>query len=312
MDEFGLIQRYFRVEPEPGARLPVLGIGDDAALIAAGVGEHWAVAADTLVEGVHFPQASEPARVAARALRVNLSDMAAMGAEPCFFTLCLTLPEANEAWLADFSSGLHYQAKLFNCSLIGGDTTSGPLCISIQMLGRLPAGTAIRRSGAAVGDLILVTGQLGDAAGFVRRGLQGEDELSQRFWYPQPRIEFALDARTLVSAAIDVSDGLVADLGHIVKASGVGAEIELGTLPISNLLRQTFPEDAISLAATGGDDYELCLTCPRDCLQPLQNLAARHNLQLTRIGEITAGEGVTCRDSKGRVVSFASGGYRHF
>jgi thiamine-monophosphate kinase len=239
LTEFNLIERYFTrpaAAPDPDV---ILGIGDDAALVRVPTGMELAVATDTLVEGVHFPPQTAPETIGHKALAVNLSDMAAMGAEPRWATLALTLPQADEDWLTAFSSGFLALAAAEGVQLIGGDTTRGPLSITVQILGLLPSGSALRRSGACAGDLVYVTGTLGDA-GLALRMLQHAHgsaavaaPLAQRLNQPQPRTQEGLALRGIASAAIDISDGLCADLGHILAASGVGAHINLAALPLS-------------------------------------------------------------------------------
>jgi thiamine-monophosphate kinase len=313
-DEFELIERFFARPATHGAGpLPLLAIGDDAALIPGPDGQSWAVAADTLVEGVHFPAQSDPRCIAARALRVNLSDMAAMGARADFFTLCLTLPQADLQWLEEFASVMQAEADRFGCRLIGGDTTAGPLSISIQMLGSVPPSEAILRNGAAAGDLVAVTGTLGDAAAHVAEQFRPGTWFAQRFWHPEPRLAFAAAVRSLVSAGIDISDGLYADLGHLARSSGLAAVLDLDWLPLSSALRETFaPQVARELALTGGDDYELCLAVPEPCWPEVQEIAAEQAVPLTLVGRLAAGSGVKCVDAQGEVAPPERGGYRHF
>ena len=322
MNEFQLIQEYFASWQEVGPQ-PVLGIGDDAALVSIPQGKQLVVAADTIVEGRHFPATARPEQIASRALRVNLSDMAAMGARPLHYTLCLTLPQSKNDWLAAFAKNLRADSETFQCSLIGGDTTKGELCISLQMMGIVDTGKALVRSAAEAGHLIFVTGNLGDAAGFVAADFSSEAEfepLASKFWSPEPRIDFAQKSLDFIAACIDVSDGLLADLGHICAASGVSAEVAIDRVPVSTELRASFPERALELALTGGDDYELCFTAPADQEESLSSVAKDCGLALTQIGRVVSTDGVEqngvrCFDSKGLLIdrfNKNSGGYSHF
>jgi len=316
VDEFALIRRYFA---EPAARFAsadvVLGIGDDAALLVPQAGEHWAVSTDTLLEGRHFPAATSPSDVAWKALAVNLSDLAAMGARPCAFVLALTLPAASEAWLEAFSAALAEASRQWSIPLVGGDTTRGPLSITMTVFGAVPKGQALRRDGARVGDRICVTGPLGDAALALQR--YGEADLSQeheralrlRLDRPTPRMAEGQQLRALAHAALDLSDGLAGDLQHILRASGVGARIDISRLPRSAAFGALAREaDALRLQAAGGDDYELCL-----CMTEAALLSARQRgLELYEIGEICALPGLHWVDGHGRPVTFTGQAFRHF
>src|SRR5690606_9849738 len=229
LHEFDLIRRFFTVIGGAGPHI-ALGVGDDGALLDQAPGCQLAISTDTLVEGVHFPVACDPEALAGRALRVNLSDLAAMGAEPLGFQLALTLPSADEVWLAAFSRGLARDAGLFGCPLMGGDTTRGPLAITVTVIGTLPAGAALRRGGAGAGDLLYVTGTLGDARGAL--DVPREAHLAARYWRPEPRLAAGRLLRQFASAALDVSDGLAQDAGHIAAASGLGCRIEADRLPL--------------------------------------------------------------------------------
>lgn len=315
LNEFELIKQYFVGWPAKEGTQPLLGIGDDAALVEIPQNKHLVVAADTLVVGRHFPEGADPAQIASRALRVNLSDMAAMGAAPLHYTLCLTLAESNNEWLAAFASRLRDESNDFGCALIGGDTTKGELCISIQMMGLVDAGRALKRSGASVGDSIWVTGTLGDAAGYIASGFVSDasfDELAGRFWLPEPRLKFAQIAGAYIESCIDVSDGLLADLGHICSASGVAAELIADKIPLSEELVSLVAGSALNLALTGGDDYELCFTAKPEVESKLKELAAVENIRLTKIGAIRDGAGVECLDTEGRSLEINQRGYSHF
>jgi thiamine-monophosphate kinase len=312
LSEFELIARYFD-SPDfavPDAEGVLLGVGDDAALLRLPPGEDLAVSVDTLVAGVHFPSDSSPEQIGHRALAVNLSDLAAMGARPLWFTLALTLPEADEAWLAGFSRGLAALARLYHVALVGGDTTRGPLSITIQVHGSVPAELALRRDGARAGDDVWVSGHPGTAALGLRQLLAGgpRDEAARVFLAPVPRIALGLALRGLASAAIDVSDGLLADAGHIAGRSGVAIVLERERLPFSPpLAALADPQDACALALTGGDDYELCFTAPPRHAAAIAGAGADLGLACTRIGRVLAGQGVSCTGFVPRAA-----GYQHF
>jgi thiamine-monophosphate kinase len=315
LNEFELIKKYFVGWPSKEGTQPLLGIGDDAALVDVPPNKHLVVAADTLVASRHFPEGADAAQIASRALRVNLSDMAAMGATPLHYTLCLTLPDTNEDWLASFAARLRDESSEFGCALIGGDTTKGELCISLQMMGLVDAGRALKRSTASVGDSIWVTGTLGDAAGYIASDFAIDESvaaLASRFWLPEPRLKFAHIAEAYIESCIDVSDGLLADLGHICSASGVAAELNLDKVPLSKELVALAAGNALNLALTGGDDYELCFTAKPDAEQKLTELAAAENIRLTKIGIICDGAGVECLDSEGGRLAINQRGYSHF
>jgi thiamine-monophosphate kinase len=320
LDEFELIRRYFQRTHPAAQSGVVLGIGDDAAVLTVPPGQELIAAVDTLVAGRHFLANTSARSIGHRALAVNLSDMAAMGAEPKWATLALTLPEANADWLTGFAEGFMDLAQRFNVALVGGDTTRGPLTISVQILGIAPTGTALRRAGARAGDLLAVTGTLGDSGAGLKfavqrpQGIDGHciDTLIQRFDFPTPRVEFGLAARGLASAAMDVSDGLVADLPKLAHASGLAAHVAIEQLPISRELRAVASEaQARDWALGAGDDYELLLALPRNNLTKLNETAQRLNLTLSIIGQLTAGSGVQWMLNGER---FAPGvlGYNHF
>jgi len=312
LSEFELIARYFD-SPDfalPEAEGVLLGIGDDAAILRLPPGEDLAVSIDTLVAGVHFPADSSPEQIGHRALAVNLSDLAAMGARPLWFTLALTLPEADEAWLAGFSRGLAALARRHHVALVGGDTTRGPLSITIQVHGCVPPGLALRRDGARAGDDVWVSGHPGTAALGLRQLLAGgaRDEAARVFAEPAPRVALGLALRGLASAAIDVSDGLLADAGHIAARSAVAIVLERERLPFSPQLDSLADrDDACALALGGGDDYELCFTAPPRHGAAIAGAAADLGLACTRIGRVLAGQGVECAGFVPR-----AGGYQHF
>lgn len=310
LNEFHLIYKYFADWTGVGTE-PALGIGDDAALVHLDPEKELVVAADTLVAGRHFPKGADAAEIASRSLRVNLSDLAAMGADPLHYTLCLTLPESDPDWLQAFALQLRRESEQFGCSLIGGDTTRGELCISLQMMGIAEKGTSLKRSAAQLGDDIWVTGCLGDAAGYTADGFSVV-ALADAFWSPEPRLQFAASAKQYMHACIDISDGLVADLGHICSASDVGADVQLAAIPLSSQLLALFPDKAQQFALSGGDDYELCFTASKDEKAQLLRVAADQNLQLTQIGSIRSGSGVNCLDDQGSAITINDAGYSHF
>lgn len=320
LSEFALIARYFagstRSRPDV-----VLGIGDDGALLQPPGGQQLVVTMDTLVADVHFFAEAAPESIGHKALAVNLSDLAAMGADPAWATLALTLPTVDEAWLARFCQGWFALAERYAVQLVGGDMTHGPtLSITVQAHGWVPAGQALRRDGARPGDGVYVTGTLGDA-GLALAAAQGRVALAtaeraavqRRLDWPEPRIRQGLALRGLASAAIDLSDGLAQDLGHILQRSGGGARLEMAGLPLSSVLRrQLAAEPAWTLALTGGDDYELCFTVPPERETRLRQLAAEWDCAITRIGVITAEPGLRLIRADGAPFLLARTGYDHF
>jgi thiamine-monophosphate kinase len=328
LGEFDLISRYFtRADARsPGSAGVVLGIGDDAAVLQVPPGEELVAAVDTIVAGRHFLELTPPRSIGHRALAVNLSDLAAMGAAPAWATLALTLPQADPGWLEDFATGLFTLAEQHGIALVGGDTTAGPLTVSIHVLGTVPAGTALRRGGAHAGDLLVVTGTLGDAGAGLwlaarvaaeARALADSHpdatrELIRRFDYPTPRVAFGLAARSLASAAMDLSDGLVADAPKLAAASGLGAAIDVERLPLSAALRSiTDRAQTRDWALGAGDDYELLLAVAPERFPDLAAAAARLDLPLTAIGEMRPGSGISwLLDGREYVPGVA--GYDHF
>lgn len=332
MSEFALIRTHFaRLGVERGD--VVLGVGDDCALLRVPPDQELAVSIDTLVAGVHFLADVDPEALGHKCLAVGLSDLAAMGAEPAWATLALTLPAEDPAWLGAFAAGFDALARAHGVALVGGDTTRGPLSITVQVHGLVPAGRAIRRSGARPGDLVCVSGTLGDAGLALRGLLAGEPVaafLRARLERPTPRLALGLALRGRATAMIDISDGLLADLGHILEESGarsgalgpqsLGAEIRLADLPLSPPLRAHLdgtPYDwALPLAS--GDDYELCFTLPPDQLASLAALSRRLDCPLTPIGHILAGTGggaetgLICRCPDGGTWTPPRTGFNHF
>ena len=292
----------------------VLGIGDDAALLAPPPGRQLVVTADTLNDGVHFPRGTSPADVGWKALAVNLSDLASMGAEPAWCTLSLSLPQSDPAWIEGFLDGFLDLAGQHGIALVGGDTTRGPLSIAVTAMGLVEPGRALRRDGARVGDEVWVTGTLGDAAGgLALLDREPVSALRARLDRPTPRVAAGRALAGIATACVDVSDGLLADLGHVCARSHVAAHLDVDALPASAALREAFGEaDRIALQASGGDDYELCFTAPADAGADIDAVSARLGLQITRIGRIVAGEGVHPVDAKSQPWSSPRRGYDHF
>lgn len=320
LTEFGLIERYF-THPAPGA---VLGVGDDAALVRVARGMELAISCDMLVAGRHFFADADPRRLGHKALAVNLSDMAAMGATPRWATLCLALPEARAPWLRAFAGGFMRLARSHGVDLIGGDTTRGPLTICVQIMGVVPAGQALRRDGARIGDEIWVSGQVGDAAlalaAFGKRIALAPRELAaaaRRLDTPTPRIALGVALRGIARSAIDISDGLLADLGHICERSAVAATIEFERLPASPLLRRHLQQPAARAALlAGGDDYELCFTAARRRHGAILGVGRRLGIRLSCVGTVRrAARGaprVTVLDGKGKPMNIKHRGFDHF
>lgn len=318
MDEFELIRRYFG-HAGPARDDVRVGIGDDAAIVRPPEDSDIAIATDTLVAGVHFPDETHPADIGYKALAVNLSDLAAMGAVPAWFTLNLTLPEANAPWLEAFARGLFELAQRHRVQLIGGDTTRGPLAVTVTVHGFVPRDAALLRGGARPGDRVYVTGLLGEAAlalRFLRREVDVPEEFRavvlSRLNRPQPRIAAGVALRGLASACIDVSDGVAADLGHILDQSGVGATIELKRLPVSDAYDAAFATLGWGPALSGGDDYELCFTLPPEKERALHQVTPRLTCTCTPIGVIDAERGLRVRDEAGALFTPAASGYNHF
>ena len=313
--EFELIARHF-TRP---VRRAALGVGDDCALLQPGAGMQLAVSCDMLVEGRHFLSSVPPDRLGHKALAVNLSDLAACGAEPLAFTLALALPRADDEFLAGFAQGLHALADAHGIELVGGDTTAGPLNICITVFGQVPAGQALLRSGARPGDDLWVSGALGDArlALEVFRGtasLTGEGfETARRgMELPQPRVALGLALRGVASSAIDLSDGLVGDLGHVLQRSGVGAVLHADALPRSTVLAALPLALQRQCVLAGGDDYELLFTAPPARRDAVLAAAGRAGVAVTRCGEIVSGTGLRVLDAAGQVLPASWRGFDHF
>jgi thiamine-monophosphate kinase len=312
--EFDLIARYF----SRPVRTASLGVGDDAALIRTAPGAELAVSSDMLVSGRHFFPDVDPVRLGHKALAVNLSDLAAMGAAPKWALLSLALPEADDAWLSGFAEGFFSMADRFGVELVGGDTTCGPLNISVTIMGEVVAGQALRRDGARPGDDVWVSGELGGAALAVRHAL-GEADLApdeavycrDRLEIPEPRIALGLDLLGLAHAAIDVSDGLAADLGHILERSSLGADIVLSSLPVAAPVRARLP-GALACLLAGGDDYELCFTAAPERAPQILAVAAKARVAVSRIGRIVGRPGLQVLGPDGLPLVMEVTGFDHF
>ncbi|MFZ1643828.1 MAG: thiamine-phosphate kinase [Candidatus Contendobacter sp.] len=318
--EFSLIDRYFAAH---GPRRPdvALGIGDDCALLIPPAGQYLVVTLDTLVAEVHFFAATDPEGLGHKVLAVNLSDLAAMGATPAWATLALTLPKADEDWLGRFCRGLFALADRYGVQLVGGDTTHGPtMVITLQAHGFAPPGLALRRDGAKPGDGIYVTGTPGDAglalaAAFGKVAIASEYSIyvQQRLERPEPRVTQGLALRGIASAAIDISDGLAQDLGHILERGGIGARLDIERLPLSLALTASLDRDtAIVTALASGDDYELCFTVPPDRVARLEAAAANWDCHCTRIGVIETEPGLRLVRADGAAFHLERLGYDHF
>ena len=314
MSEFDLIQRYF-TRATPGA---ILGVGDDAALLKVSNGMELVVSTDMLVSGTHFSPDADPLLLGHKTLAVNLSDLAAMGATPRWATLALSLPSVEEAWLEKFSCGFFSLAEQHGVELVGGDTTRGPLNLSVTIMGEAPKGRALRRDGASVDDDIWVSGTLGEAA-LALAHLQGHIVLPQNvlaaclahLHQPQPRVALGLALRGIANSAIDISDGLLADLGHVLERSGVGAEIDFVSIPCVPFSERNI--DVVqSCVLAGGDDYELCFTSPFANRAEIEKISATLALPLTRIGRITANSGCKVLSADGSMMQIKEKGYDHF
>jgi thiamine-monophosphate kinase len=315
LGEFDLIARYF-ARP---ARRAVLGVGDDCALLAPAAGMQLATSCDMLVEGRHFLSTVAPDRLGHKALAVNLSDLAACGATPLAFTLALSMPRAEEAWLDGFSRGLFALADAHGCELVGGDTTQGPLCICISVFGEVPAGQALLRSGARAGDDLYVSGTLGDARLALEafRGtldLTGDALTTARvaMELPQPRVALGMALRGVATSAIDVSDGLLGDLAHLLRLSSVGARLEVDALPRSATLAAQALAVQRECTLAGGDDYELLFTAPPGRADAVQAAAIAGGVAATRIGRVEAGVGLRLFDADGRALPNTWGSFDHF
>ena len=316
--EFALIARHFRPLAGDGA----LDLGDDAALLTPPEGQQLVLAADALVEGVHFLPDDPPGMIARKLLRVNLSDLAAMGAAPLGYLMTTAFTRGTpDSWIADFVAGLAEDQQRYGIAVLGGDTvaTPGPACFSLTIIGTVPPGQALHRRGARIGDEVWVSGSIGDGA-LGLRVLQGslaayaEGHLARRYHLPEPRLALGQALRGVARAAMDVSDGLVQDLGHLCRAAGCGAEITADAVPLSTAARVALAGDAalLPLILTGGDDYELLFaTAPEDAVA-VQAASIKAGVPVARIGRFIAGEGVVVRDASGATIMLPQGGWSHF
>ena len=317
--EFDIINAYFS---EIGGTQDwlITGVGDDAAVLATAPEQQLVIAIDTLNTGVHFAETTPAFEVGYKALAVNISDIAAMGGQPTWFTLSLSLPEVDHDWLRGFSEGLASLANEYHLNLVGGDTTRGPLSITVQIAGSVPVGKALYRSGAKIGDDIYVTGMLGDAAAGLKIIKQPSKTLSpeqqalvHRLEHPIPRVDVGLALRDIATSCIDISDGLTADLGHILDASQVGAEIERDKIPLSKAISQIGlePDKQYELALHGGDDYELCFTAPKSKREEIETISRQTNCDISRLGTIIQEQRLFVTID-GQRASIDKIGYDHF
>jgi len=308
MNEFDLIEKYFNWKQ---ARKIELSVGDDCALISIDANYQLATSVDTLIEGVHFPQETSPADIAHKALAVNLSDLAAMGATPKYFTLALTLPEFDQHWLEQFSSSLKSLSDEYQINLVGGDTTKGKLSITINVTGTVPSGQALLRSSAKVGDAIFVSNTVGDAAlawQQIQQGINPSKELLKQFNMPNPQVSLGQALLGVANACIDISDGLEQDLGHILYSSNVGASINLADIPLSQELSNHLEKtNDWCLPLAGGDDYQLCFSVPEARIDDLKKIEIDLGITLTKIGVITKNQNL-------KIVGFdkTCQSYQHF
>ena len=319
LTEFSLIQQFFADATQKRQDV-IVDIGDDCAVLSCPADSDIAISIDTLVSGIHFFPDVDPHTLGHKSLAVGLSDLAAMGATPAWFTLALTIPSLDEKWLSAFASGMAELADQHNIQLVGGDTTKGPLTISIQVHGLVKKGAQLQRNHAKSADKIYVTGTLGDAGAALQKRLASwqPEELSEKDWsflnkrleQPIPQVNISREIQPFVNAAIDISDGVLADLGHILEASGKGARIYLGNIPLSSSLQKLNKAKAWQLALSSGDDYELCFTVPAEHVQALETL----NLDIQQIGEITDEQKIVLLDEQGQpsVLDITSKGYDHF
>jgi thiamine-monophosphate kinase len=315
--EFSIIERYFKSisNLSQHENTVIIGPGDDCAVLRVPDDMELCVSTDTLLEGVHFLPNSRAKVVASRTMAANLSDLAAMGATPYAFLLAMTFPEAREDWLEDFSTTLAEIIEQYQVPLVGGNLSKGPLSLTVTIMGTVPAGSAIKRSGASVGDDIYVTGTLGDAAQGLALSRKGEADgyLVSRYQSPVARIAAGRQLRGLANSLIDISDGLVAEIGHLAETDSLGAEIAAWELPLSKELVKSAGEDiAISMALFSGDDYELCFTADPADSGEIKAVSDSIDVPMTRIGVVTDGGEIVIRDSKGEPMDFGNAGYEHF
>jgi thiamine-monophosphate kinase len=328
--EFDLIARFFVgigpaiVDGTTNQYGVDLSIGDDCALLNIPADHQLAFSIDTLIAGRHFPTAASAFDIGQRALAVSVSDLAAMGAKPMVFTLAISLPAIDTDWLEGFSAGLNAAAEHYAIPLVGGDTTQGPLSLTLQVQGSVAKGLALKRSGAKLGDFVYVSGHLGDAAAalaVIEESLANQSKMTEshreyllaRFYQPQARVDLGQALLGVANSAIDVSDGLMADLKHIATASSVAAHIDSQCLPLSAaLIAVSTQQQAIDFALVGGDDYELCFTAAADKHQQIMDISQQLNIPISKIGHITSGSGVHCVDGEGQQLNIDQAGYQHF
>ncbi len=319
LDEFDLIERYFGIRATTGEGV-VAGIGDDAAVLQVPGGHQLVVTTDTLVGGVHFFKDASPVSIGHKLAAVNLSDIAAMGGQPEWALLTLTLPQVDESWLEGFTQGLHGLCREYGVSLVGGDTTRGPLSVGLQLIGTVPEGQALYRSGAIPGEIVCVSGTIGDAAlalavqqGRASVGDIAIIELENRLNRPEPRVKLGLGLRGMATACIDISDGLAADIGHIAAASSVGMEIRLEAVPLADAYRGYLAAGGgWDLAVSGGDDYELCFTLPESRLNEAMELGEQVGNRITSVGRVTTTREVIILGPDGNRYTPDTTGYNHF
>ena len=313
ISEFDIIRRYFsREQAVPGV---LLGIGDDAALLMPETGASLVTAVDTLVAGRHFPEQTDAFSIGHKALAVNLSDLAAMGARPCWATLALTLPGVDEVWLSGFAEGFFALADRFNVALVGGDTTRGSLTVTLQVLGQIDAARALRRDAAKPGQHLFVTGTPGDAAYALQQlqaGKTVEAGLLARLNRPEPRVELGMALAGVANAAIDISDGLLADLQHVLDASGCGAQLNVDAIPRSPALQSLDAQAALACQLNGGDDYELCFTVDADCVGQVYRSADDCGVHIAEIGIIEPQQGIRGVYEDGSPCILKTEGFDHF
>ncbi|WP_319782002.1 thiamine-phosphate kinase [Oceanisphaera sp. IT1-181] len=318
MNEFDIIKHYFTVASH--RKDVIMGPGDDCALLQVPANTLLAVSTDTLVSGVHFFADMDPTALGHKALAVNLSDLAAMGADPCWVSLAITLPEVDEAWIKQFCAGFFELSEYYNVALVGGDTTKGPLSITVTVHGTLPLGKGLLRSGAQVGDGIYVTGTLGDAALGLQQALGNiqvpeahQEFVRNKFEYPHPRILVGQALRDIATSALDLSDGLAGDLAHICRASGLRAQIEVDQLPLSDAMQAAVnQEQGWELALTGGDDYELCFTVSEMHRGQLETALSHSGVKFTRVGRMFSGEPSVELVHEGKPYQIVSQSWDHF
>ena len=317
MSEFEIIKNHFSRDYD---RSDInVGVGDDGAILNIDqmIGSQLVVSTDTIVEQTHFPESTIAGNIAKRAMCINLSDMAGMGALPLWFTLSLTLPgdKANEAWLSEFSSGLFEIASRYNCALIGGDTTKGPLSVTICMFGNIPSDAGLKRSSASVGDIIYLSGSIGAsraALELLSKNGNVSERLLKLFYEPTPMIDLGIKLRDIATSCIDVSDGLVADLGHICRASRVSAIMHLASLPFDEEVKLLFPDKYTEFGLSGGDDYQLCFTVPKHLKGSIESISTQTGITLTAIGEIVEFDHTQSITINGLEDQLNLKGYDHF